>query len=79
MNEARTPGITDYIYLLDDSPLTYHNVKRVDRLEAHDQCMCIHTTGGSRSGITWSAGEWEDTSCSSTKGAVCEGDKVGAV
>ena len=76
-NELGTIGITDFRYLLDNSQLIYHNVKRIDYLDAGDQCMTMHTSGGSNPGITWSAGEWMDTSCASKKAAMCEGNKVG--
>ena len=79
VNPTPTLSITDYVYSLDESPLSYHNVKRIHHLEAHDQCMCMHSTRGSGWGSTWFAGEWADVSCSSKMLAVCEGNKVGAV
>ena len=67
-NPLATPGITDFRYIFDNSPVTYHNVKDMISLRAIDQCMFVATQG--------SPGNWVDAPCQEKKAAMCEANKV---
>ena len=71
-NPAGTPGITDFRYVLDDAPLTYHNVQNFAAISAIDGCMYVFSEDGGNH----VAGEWSDSPCSAGRAAMCEGNKV---
>ena len=71
-NPAGTPGITDFRYVLDDTPLTYHKVQNFGTLRAIDGCMYVFSEDGGNH----VAGEWSDSPCSIGRAAMCEGNKV---